>query len=90
MASVIEHDELPRHGRPAPVARSFGWLMLTVLAAFLINNVLVVWFGFPGLRGIGGFDGFGRRRGRPGFGRCRRFGSGRFRRGRGSRSAAAR
>lgn len=27
--------------------------MLAMLAAFLINNVLVVWFGFPGLRGIG-------------------------------------
>ncbi len=53
MASVIEHDELPRHGRPAPVARSFGWLMLAVLVAFLANNILVVWFGFPGLRGIG-------------------------------------
>ncbi len=54
MASVIEHDALPRHGRPAPVARTFGWLMLTVLVAFLVNNILVVWFDFPGLRGIGG------------------------------------
>jgi len=57
MDSVIDHDELPRHGRPAPVARTFGWLMLTALAAFLINNILVVWFGFPGLRGIGGDHG---------------------------------
>lgn len=57
MASVIDHEELPRHGRPAPVARTFGWAMLTVLAAFLINNILVVWYGFPGLRGIGGEGG---------------------------------
>ncbi len=57
MTSVIDHDELPRHGRPAPVARTFGWLMLTVLAAFLVNNILVVWFDFPGLRGIGGEGG---------------------------------
>lgn len=26
--------------------------MLTILVAFLINNVLIVWFGFPGLRGL--------------------------------------
>jgi TRAP-type mannitol/chloroaromatic compound transport system permease small subunit len=45
--------EIPRHGRPAPVVRMFGWSMLTILAAFLVNNVLVVWFGYPGLRGFG-------------------------------------
>ena len=38
--------------------------MLTVLAAFLVNNVLVVWFGFPGLRGIGA-EGGGTRLGQP-------------------------
>ena len=53
MDTVIDHDALPRHGRPAPVARTFGWAMLTILLAFLVNNILVVWFGFPGLRGIG-------------------------------------
>ncbi len=53
MASLTEHEELPRHGKPAPVARTFGWAMLTLLAAFLANNVLVVAFGMPGLRGIG-------------------------------------
>ena len=52
MDTVIDHDALPRHGRPAPVARTFGWAMLTILLAFLVNNILVVWFGFPGLRGI--------------------------------------
>lgn len=57
MTSVIDHDELPRHGRPAPVARTFGWAMLTLLVAFLVNNILVVWFDFPGLRGIGGEGG---------------------------------
>ena len=57
MDTVIDHDALPRHGRPAPVARSFGWAMLTILGAFLINNILVVWFGFPGVLGIGGEGG---------------------------------
>ncbi|MCB1337943.1 MAG: TRAP transporter small permease subunit [Maritimibacter sp.] len=52
MASVSDVTELPRHGRPAPIARAFGWSILTILVAFLINNVLVVWFGFPGLRGL--------------------------------------
>ena len=54
MASVSAHTEIPRHGRPAIIARVFGWSTLTVLAAFLINNVLVVGWGFPGLRGLGG------------------------------------
>ena len=57
MDTVIDHDALPRHGRPAPVARSFGWAMLAILGAFLINNILVVWFGFPGVHGIRGEGG---------------------------------
>ena len=38
---------IPRHGNPAPLVRIFGWSMLTLLAAFLINNVLHVGFGIP-------------------------------------------
>lgn len=38
----------PEDGEPAPVARMFGWSMLAVLAAYLINNILVVRYGFPG------------------------------------------
>jgi TRAP-type mannitol/chloroaromatic compound transport system permease small subunit len=53
MASVSAHRDIPRHGKPAIVSRIFGWSMLTLLAAFLTNNTLVVWFGFPGLRGLG-------------------------------------
>lgn len=53
MARVSAHTEIPRHGRPAIVARIFGWSMLAVLAGFLVNNVLVVWWGYPGLRGFG-------------------------------------
>lgn len=54
MASVSAHPEIPRHGKPALVARVFGWSVLTVLVGFLVNNILVVWYGFPGLRGLGG------------------------------------
>ncbi|UWQ14283.1 TRAP transporter small permease subunit [Aliiroseovarius sp. M344] len=48
MAQVSTHPDIPRHGDPAILARLFGWCTLTVLAAFLINNVLVVGFGYPG------------------------------------------
>ncbi|MEM6421820.1 MAG: TRAP transporter small permease subunit [Pseudomonadota bacterium] len=46
---------------PAPVARSFGWLMLTALAVFLLNSVLTFWFGFPGSDALftGGAEGLG-------------------------------
>ncbi|MEM7530132.1 MAG: TRAP transporter small permease subunit [Pseudomonadota bacterium] len=30
------------------LVRGFGWLMLTMLAAFLINSILTFWMGFPG------------------------------------------
>jgi len=33
---------------PAPLVRGFGWVTLAVLAAYLINNVLMVGFDFPG------------------------------------------
>ncbi|WP_246209666.1 TRAP transporter small permease subunit [Pikeienuella piscinae] len=39
-------------GAPAPLLRLFGWGMLGVVAAFLIENVLVVWFQFEGARAI--------------------------------------
>ncbi|KAA0910284.1 TRAP transporter small permease subunit [Aquicoccus porphyridii] len=44
-----EATEIPRVGRPALVARLFGWSMLAALVAFLINNLLVVWFDYPGV-----------------------------------------
>lgn len=56
MAGVSAHTDIPRHGKPALVARVFGWSMLTILAGFIINNALVVWWGFPGLRGLGSGD----------------------------------
>ncbi|MBV7409364.1 TRAP transporter small permease subunit [Maritimibacter sp. DP1N21-5] len=48
MTEVFDHTEIPLHGKPAILQRLFGWIMLGVLAAFLVNNVLVVYFGFPG------------------------------------------
>lgn len=38
----------PREGDPAPLVRIFGWATLAILAAFMINNSLVVSFDFPG------------------------------------------
>jgi len=37
---------IERHGNPALLTRMFGWATLGALAAFLIDNVLVVGFGF--------------------------------------------
>lgn len=62
MTSLSDPTELPRTGAPALLVRMFGWGMLCVLAAFLINNVLVVAFDFPGthafLTGEGGTKGW--------------------------------
>lgn len=41
-----------RAGRNAPLVRGFGWVMLGVLAAFLIVNVLTVGFGFGNVSGL--------------------------------------
>ncbi|OIP82367.1 MAG: permease [Rhodobacterales bacterium CG2_30_65_12] len=53
MASDSATIEIPRHGRPAIIARVFGWSILMILVGFLVNNILVVWWDFPGLRGFG-------------------------------------
>ena len=57
MDSASGSAESPRHGKPARVARAFGWSVLTVLVAFLINDVLVVHFHLPGLRQLGAAPG---------------------------------
>ncbi|MEM8751349.1 MAG: TRAP transporter small permease subunit [Pseudomonadota bacterium] len=45
-------DAPPQTGRPAPVVRLFGWGMLAFLAAFLINNALIVGFGLPSMSAL--------------------------------------
>lgn len=49
MSSLTDPDAIQPFGQPAPVVRFFGWATLFVLAAFLINNILVSWYGFPGM-----------------------------------------
>jgi TRAP-type mannitol/chloroaromatic compound transport system permease small subunit len=46
MASDASSVTVQKYGSPAPIARLVGWIMLATLAAFLINNVLDVGFGF--------------------------------------------
>ncbi|MEM7299833.1 MAG: TRAP transporter small permease subunit [Pseudomonadota bacterium] len=41
-------EVISREGRPAILVRGFGWLSLSILVAFLISNVLVVAYRFPG------------------------------------------
>ncbi len=52
MSSSAEVDNLSPIGPPAPLVRFFGWAMLTLLAAFLINNILIVWYDFPTLAAL--------------------------------------
>lgn len=59
MASISDNTDIPEYGRPAPIVRIFGWALLAILAAFLIENVLMVAFGFPGMTAA--FDGGGAR-----------------------------
>lgn len=47
--TTADGAEISREGPPAPLTRHFSWIMLAVLAAFMINNVLTVSFGFPGV-----------------------------------------
>ncbi len=47
--TTADSAEISREGPPAPLTRHFSWMMLAVLAAFMINNVLTVRFGFPGV-----------------------------------------
>jgi TRAP-type mannitol/chloroaromatic compound transport system permease small subunit len=39
-------------GGPAVPIRAFGWIMLSAMAAFLLNAILKFWFGFPGAGAI--------------------------------------
>ncbi len=39
-------------GAPAPIVRLFGWCMLGVLAAYVIENVFVVWLDMVGARTV--------------------------------------
>jgi TRAP-type mannitol/chloroaromatic compound transport system permease small subunit len=43
---------ISRKGPPAPVARMFGWIMLGILVAFLLNNILITGYGFTGPAGL--------------------------------------
>lgn len=46
--TTADGAEILREGPPAPLTRHFSWIMLAALAAFMINNILTVSFGFPG------------------------------------------
>ncbi len=52
MAVTDDAVEVPRFGDPAPVTRILGWSILSVLVAFLINNILVIGYGFETLSSL--------------------------------------
>ncbi len=47
MSDQRDSGAIAREGSPAPFVRFFGWSMLALLAAFLINNILHVGFAVP-------------------------------------------
>ena len=49
MSTLTDDDFIAPVGAPALIVRFFGWASLTVLAAFLIGNVLITWFDHPTL-----------------------------------------
>lgn len=49
LSSIPDTETLSPIGAPAPVVRLFGWGTLAILAAFLANNILIVWYDFPTL-----------------------------------------
>jgi len=57
--SKTDTTGLPSPGLPYPPSTAlvvcvFGWIMLSVLAAFLFNNFLTYWLGWPGAVGVAG------------------------------------
>ena len=58
MPLAERYSNTPRTGDPAPLIRMFGWSMLAILAAFLINNVLDIGFGMGNLRDLGAGGGY--------------------------------
>lgn len=44
----------------APLTRLLGWSVLLMMLAYLVNNVLIFWFGAPGVGGLVGFPVNGR------------------------------
>ncbi|MBJ6371738.1 TRAP transporter small permease subunit [Sedimentitalea arenosa] len=52
MSATTEAEILSPRGAPAPYVRTFGWAMLFLLAAFMINNTLIVWFDYPSVTSV--------------------------------------
>ncbi len=52
MPNNPEAQMISREGASAAMVRVFGWGMLATLAAFLINNILIVGFDFPSLSAL--------------------------------------
>ncbi len=48
MAMYDTEAEVAPIGAPAPFVRSFGWLMLSGMAAYLVNNFLIIRLDWPG------------------------------------------
>ncbi|MEM8841510.1 MAG: TRAP transporter small permease subunit [Pseudomonadota bacterium] len=54
MSNAAVADAIP--AEPAPLVRAFGWSMLFLLAAFMLNVVLTFWGGLPGIAPVMGWN----------------------------------
>ncbi len=52
-------SDTPEVFSPATTARVFGWGMLAVMTAFLVNNILNFWYGWPGVAPFFGWESSG-------------------------------
>ncbi|MFQ5565460.1 MAG: TRAP transporter small permease subunit, partial [Paracoccaceae bacterium] len=55
MAGVNDTDPIAQ-GAPAPATRLFGWVMLALMAAYLINAYLTFFIGLPGVGSLAGWE----------------------------------
>jgi hypothetical protein len=52
----VKATEQAAQAAPAPAVRIFGWVVLTAMAAFLINTYLTFWIGLPGAGSLFGWQ----------------------------------
>ena len=55
MSGVNETDPAAK-AAPAPTTRIFGWFMLALMAAYMINAYLTFWIGLPGTGSLVGWE----------------------------------
>lgn len=58
MTDTTNWGPVSRLGEPAILVRIFGWGMLAVLVAYLVNNILIIGFGYQGVSAVTSGSGY--------------------------------